>query len=414
MVAAENSAFDDGADRRTGTNGAVLVYGIILSTVVLQLFAVPGAGAFGLGLAVGLVLVAWAILAGYLRVDPFRLCAYMLALTALTATLAMKWAPFSVVSFLMLATIYLPFIVVAATDRIGYLLVLDAYQRVAIFTAVCGIGQFAIQFMLGTAWMFPFQLVLPESFFIPLYNLRIPITDGVFYLKSTGIWFLEPSLFSQALAFALLIEILYFRRLGVLLLFGFAYISSFSGTGVLLLAAVAIPVLIRMRQLWPLVGMVALLIALLVLKDVPPISFFVARLGEFGHPFSSGSMRFFAPFWLTRDVILDDPLIFWFGLGPGATSDTFLLPDYAVQDTFWLKLFLEYGVFGAVPFMGFYLFVLFHRSPDKLLSFAFLFQSMFLGGYLNSYFVQFLMLVLVGWPRIIDANPAATGREPRA
>ena len=54
--------------------------------------------------------------------------------------------------------------------------------------------------------------------------------------------------------------------------------------------------------------------------------------------------------------------------------------------------------------MFFYLFILFYRTPDKSLSFAFLVQSMFLGGYLNSYFVQFLMLVLVGWPRLVDAG----------
>jgi hypothetical protein len=392
------------SDRPTDGRSTILVYGVILSTVVLQLFAVPGLPALSVGLAAGLMLIAWAFVVGLLRLDAPRLCAYLLALAALVVTLAVTSSGFSAMSFLMLATIYLPFTLVAATNRIGYLLILDAYQRVAIFVACCGIGQFAIQFVAGSAWMFPFHVGLPESLFIPLYNLRIPITDGVGYLKSTGLWFLEPSLFAQALAFAILIEVLYFRRLAVLLLYGLAYVTSFSGTGAVLLAVVAIPVLVRLRQFWPLLAIAMFIFATPLLGNVPPFSFFMERLDEFANPLSSGSMRFFAPYWLTYDLILADPSVFWFGLGPGSTAGIYERPDYAVLDTFWLKLLLEYGVLGGVPFMFFYLLILFYRTPDKTLSFAFLVQSMFLGGYLNSYFIQFLMLMLVGWPRVTECG----------
>jgi hypothetical protein len=404
-LSAKRRSTSESIQKLTRNSGAVLVYGIILATTILQLFAIPGTGVIGLGLVVGLAVFVWAVLEGYLRVDPWRMCAYLIALSALAATMVAKATPFSFFSFLMLATIYLPFIAVAATDRLGYLLILNAYQQIAVFVAACGIAQFAFQFALGAEWMFPFHAALPESFFIPLYNLRIPIADGLPYLKSTGLWFLEPSLFSQALALAILIEVLYFRRLGILTLFGAAYITSFSGTGALLLLAVAAPLLVRLRHFWPLLMFGAAIAAMPALSEVPPFSFFIDRLAEFGHPLSSGSMRFLAPFWFTREHILNDPTIMWFGLGPGSTADTFLLPDYAVQDTFWLKLLLEYGLVGGVPFTIFYTFVLFYKSPDKIISFAFLVQSMFLGGYLNSYFVQFLMLALVGWPKLVREEP---------
>jgi hypothetical protein len=71
-----------------------------------------------------------------------------------------------------------------------------------------------------------------------------------------------------------------------------------------------------------------------------------------------------------------------------------------VLDTSWLKLLVEYGVIGVASFLPFYLYVLFAHSPDRLLSFACLAQFLLIGGYLNSFYAQFLYLALVGWPRI--------------
>jgi NADH:ubiquinone oxidoreductase subunit H len=42
--------------------------------------------------------------------------------------------------------------------------------------------------------------------------------------------------------------------------------------------------------------------------------------------------------------------------------------------------------------------VLFARSTNRILSFACLIQFLFLGGFLNSFYVQFLYLCLVVWP----------------
>ena len=79
-------------------------------------------------------------------------------------------------------------------------------------------------------------------------------------------------------------------------------------------------------------------------------------------------------------------------------------------DTSWLKLLVEYGVIGVGSFFPFYLYALLAHSPDRLLSFAYLAQFLLLGGFLNSFYVQFLYLALVGWPRVTTdrSGPAPT------
>ena len=62
-------------------------------------------------------------------------------------------------------------------------------------------------------------------------------------------------------------------------------------------------------------------------------------------------------------------------------------------DTSWLKLLVEYGVIGVASFFH-SIFSRCWHSPDRLLSFACLAQFLLLGGFLNSFYVQFLYLAL--------------------
>ena len=178
----------------------------------------------------------------------------------------------------------------------------------------------------------------------------------------------------------------------------------------MLLAAAAIVFLVQRRQLLPLLLLGTGAAIVLLLRDVSPFSLFLARLQEFGNPLSSGSMRFFAPYWFVHDVMGGNTSALLFGFGPGRIGELGLSLDYAMLDLSWLKLFAEYGLLGAVPFLGFYVYALFRRSPDHLLSWVCFLQFLFLGGYLNAFYVQFLHMALVAWPKIADAaddSPAA-------
>jgi hypothetical protein len=41
------------------------------------------------------------------------------------------------------------------------------------------------------------------------------------------------------------------------------------------------------------------------------------------------------------------------GVGPGGMADAVWHFDYAVQDSSWLKLLVEYGLVGGLPFAVF-------------------------------------------------------------
>jgi hypothetical protein len=383
-----------------------LWFGVFLSTTVLQRFAVPGGGSvLGLGFVTSFGVFVLGLFASVFSVSPPRLILYAGMTCALLVTLFAKTVPFSLLSLAMLLTLYLPYVATVEMSGRDYRLILNTFQRVMVFCSACGLGQFFVQFALGPDAMFPLDRLLPPPLFIPNFNLRIPVTDAM--LKSTGLWFLEPSHLSQFLAFALIIELAYFGRMLYVALFAATYLCSFSGTGFLLLAAAAIVLLVQRRQLLPLLLLVSGAAIILLLRDVPPFSLFVTRLQEFGNPLSSGSMRFFAPYWFVHDVMGGNTPALLFGFGPGRVEELVGALDYPSQDSSWLKLFAEYGLLGAVPFFGFYVYALFRRSPDHLLSWVCFLQFLFLGGYLNAFYVQFLHMALVAWPKIADAPDAS-------
>lgn len=378
---------------------------VLLSVTVLQRMAIPGSGGeLGLGFVVAWGAFLYGVFRGVFVLSPQRLVLYCVAASALFLTLFAQNKEFSLLSLPMLLILYAPYVATAPMTKDDYVKLARTFQKVTMFCAACALVQFSVQFPLGPNAMFPLDLVLPEPFFIQGFNLRIPVTDEGSILKSTGFWFLEPSHLSQIMAFAIVIEYIYFCRPTAFALFGAAYLTSFSGTGFLLLVGVSLALAVQRRQLLPLIlvglGVAAVLV---LLQDVFPFSVLADRIAEFTNPLSSGSMRFLGPFWFVSDVILSDPRALWFGFGPGSILDLSPMLDYKVQDSSWLKLVAEYGLFGTIPFLTFYLYCLFHRSPNLIVSFACLIQFMFLGGYLNAFYVQFLHMVLAGWPKITSA-----------
>lgn len=384
------SGWGTSGDDRTGerVRAPVVLVVMMVASVLLQRIAVPGSGGIvGVGLVVGLAAFAWAVLRGRLAIHPVRLALYCCALCGLLASLAGQSQPFSVLSFAMLATIYLPFVAMLSLEPGEWLAVLRAFRALATLVAILGLGQFAVQFALGPAAMFPLDAVLGPQWFVTQFNLKIPLWEGSPRLKSTGLVFLEPSHFAQTLAFAVLIEIVYFMSAMHLLLYAAAYFVSFSGTGLVLLAILAVPVLWRSRVARLSGVTLAAGALLLLLADLPILNAFTRRLDEFSNPLASGYMRFVAPYRFVGDKVLHDPVRLLFGYGPGNFEEVGRGLDYAVLDTMWLKLLVEYGLLGLLAFGSFYVYVLFVGSPDRLLSMAFLLQIAFLGGYLNAYYV---------------------------
>ena len=391
---------------------------LLIAAVILQRFAVPAAASqLGVGFVLGLGIAGWGALRGWLTVEPTRFVLFCVMLAAILLALVLGGQRFSVLSLAMFCLLYLPFVLVLPLGAADYRRLLGCFQTLALVVAGCAVLQFAAQFALGAAWMFPFDRLLPEPFFIPGFNLVIELGGGI--VKSTGLWLLEPSHLSQLMAVAIIVELAGFRRPLVLVALATGLVLAFSGTGLVLLA-VSLPVLLLAsgRGGWLVVGPVVLAAAGWALADTFPVDYFLARLGEFANPQASASMRFFGPYWAMADVFAGRPDLLLTGVGPGGMADAVWHFDYRVQDSSWLKLIVEYGLIGGLPFAVFYAYCLFAGCPDRRLAAALLFQVLFLGGFLLGYHVQFLILALVVWPRLGAASPggrssAVTAPQPQ-
>ena len=383
----------------------LLAFIIILGCITIgQRFAVPfDESQFGVGFLFCLLITMMLALSGRLTVDPFRVILYAIGMAACLMTIFFKRDSFSFISLMMLLVVYFSYIFSFRLYADEYLRLLGGFQDIMLFCVWCGIAQFLIQFPLSPDFMFPFDMILPEPLFIPEFNLRIPITETLPYEKSTGLWFLEPSHFSQFLAFAVIIELRHFNRPKRLALYLGSMGLCFSGTGLILLTLVGALIVIVQKR----VGVILLALfgfcCILVFRDFFPFSVFFDRLSDFTNPLASGSGRFIAPYWVIADLIEEGRIhVLVWGLGPGQLKLIVQYTDYFVQDSSWFKLVVEYGYIAVIFFGVFFILSLFRKSPDKILSTACLIQFLFLGGYLLSFYVHFLYLVLVVWPELIE------------
>ena len=216
--------------------------------------------------------------------------------------------------------------------------------RMLLIVAIAGIVQFAVQFV-GVS-VFQFSGILPQAILAETnWNLEIPIGFGS-ALKSNGFFLVEPSVMSQFMAMALMIEMLAFRRLRYLLAFAAGLALSFSGTGGIVLFAFVCVVAVRLgwRGLALATAMVVVLclaagLILLVAPDVATVA--AGRITEFNEPGTSGHMRFITPFWLLSDMLQKVPSLIMFGLG-GGVSEHLIMP-YAYDVNTPVKIGLEYG-----------------------------------------------------------------------
>lgn len=407
---------DDRGFRLQPLTGFIVILGCV---TIGQRFALPfDESQFGIGFLFCLLITVVLALSGRLTIDPVRLILYVIGMAGCLLTLFFKRDSFSFISLLMLLVVYFSYVFSFKLYYDQYIRILSGFQDIMLFCVWCGILQFLIQFPLSADFMFPFDMILPEPLFIPDFNLRIPITESLPYEKSTGLWFLEPSHFSQFLAFSVIIELRHFNRPKRLILYLGSMALCFSGTGFILLTVVgAILVVVQGR-----VGLIVLAIlgflSILVFRDVFPFSVFYDRLSDFTNPLASGSGRFIAPYWVIADLIDAgrSHILLW-GVGPGQLKLIVQYTDYYVQDSSWFKLVVEYGCVAVTFFALFFLSCLFRKSPDKVLAAACLVQFLFLGGYLLSFYVHFLYLVLVVWPEVIEEEDsywaeAEDGFEP--
>lgn len=338
------------------TIGAIAV--LLFAGLFLQRFGIP----FGdLKLHVATVIALLTVLLGIVMrrvvINVGAMIAFLgFAILALIGALVTIWiAPEpritkSVTSLISFVCMYVPF-VLRARWPVPQEQVAGVMVRLLTVIAACGIGQFVAQFV-GLP-LFTFRGLFPDTMLAEEgYNLVIPLSYGGTIFKSNGLFLLEPSIFSQFMAVGIALEIVYFRRLPILALFGTGLLVSVSGTGIMVLAMFFLALVIqggsaRLMQIGMLVLMVCVLIGVLDVL-VPEVSeTLIGRTTEVQVEGSSAHSRFITPFLAMAEILERHTSFLVIGLGPGTAERLDLGFSYNIN-TFW-KVLIEYGP-GATLF----------------------------------------------------------------
>jgi hypothetical protein len=396
--------------RDIATNGRLGAVPALLGTMLFAGFFLPrfalhfGADRdFELSLAAAVTLgcVAILVLIGGIRPDPTRVALYCLTMACMIVSAILAgggWAGrISTPSFLLLTCMYMACVfVVPAGDGVVYDATLRVFRRFALFVAVVGICQFALQFVIPGPNLFTWDSYLPKDTLAQNFNTVIPVPGSEDRLnKSNGFFLLEPSHFSQVLALAIIVELAFFRPTWRLAVLSLALLLSYSGTG-MTLCAVFVPLLLihRGHGRLLLLGFAGALF-LAVFADLIHLTATFERLDEFDSEHSSAFARFLSPLYLFHDFVFPQIQTTLFGFGPGSIEPFKEATDYMIFDPTWGKVLFEYGVVGTIPFAVFVCHCFFAGARSYWLSSAVFFTYLLLGGYLIDARLEAFILPLV-------------------
>jgi hypothetical protein len=355
-------------------------------------FSLP---AFGL-------LLGWAVIAGIATVRERGAALYMIfAGWTLVATLYALVAPDArfgtSLSSLAAILVTYGFTVLGPGIRFDRTVIFPIFLFYTRLCAVLGIIQWVIQF--GGVRIFSFMLAVPAMRPILIesqFNFNPTLHYGSSILRSNGFFLIEPSVFSQTLAIAIVLDYFILGRAKYLPLYLVAYLLSFSGTGALTLAlAVPFYACLSAKNFGRVAG---LAIAGLIGLGLGSVAFpeqvgsLLSRANELSYSGSSGYARFIGPFLPIADFLHEGRVLI--GWGPGATERYV----YHVEGTgnSIAKLIIDYGLIGIAAFLGMFLGTLWRREY-AILSVLALMTFVVGGGYLLFTPMLVLLMLLCIW-----------------
>ena len=372
----------------------------LFASIFLQRFAIPiGEDGLAINLLVTLGVMAVLGLRGVFSLDPLRTVAFFALCAAVALSTAINAGNASIPSMGLMLVMYFPFILGLRAQEGVFEGCVRAFQRMVLVCACFGIAQFFAQFVLGSSIPFTFQGIVPEQLLLPNFNTANPLTWDSPYYKSNGFFFVEPSTFSQYLAIAIVLELLFFGTTLRLLVFGLALPTSYSGTGIVMLMFILPWLLLHRRAYGVVAGGAVLAVMAVVTGGLWNLDALLSRVNEFGSENSSANARFIAGAWLIGEFLLSSARDVLFGLGPGSYAAHARLVPYEAHDPAWAKMLFEYGLTGAAIFWPFLLYAIFQGARSQWISWALFIGYMTFGGMLLDPRLQILILVFCVWTK---------------
>lgn len=384
----------------------------LFASIFLQRFALP-VGPDGIAFNLLVTLLALLVLAcrGALMLDPVRTVFFFALAAVVSLSAAMNAGLASLPSLALFLVMYAPFMFSLQKTEGVLESCVRAFQAMVLVLALFGIMQFVAQFVIGASIPFTFKGILPEWMLLPNFNTANPLQWNSPYFKSNGFFLVEPSTFSQYLAVAIVLELLFFGVTWRLAIFGLALPTSYSGTGLILLLFLLPWLMLYLRAYGAIVGAVVFVVLAIATGSLWNADALFSRASEFGSESSSANARFVAGAWLIGSFLMDSARDIFFGLGPGSYAQHAKLVPYEAHDPAWAKMLFEYGLLGSLVFWPFFLMAVFRASPSRWISWAILIGFFTFGGMLLDPRYQVLILLFCVLPKRAAAAPVATQND---
>ena len=348
------------------------IVSLFATSVLTQRLSLPG-GTVPLLLPLILGWCAHGLLTGLLEFDRRRTSLFLLA-AALTAGVAFFQQLFvldplvSVTSWGLFMTVWVAGVVrLVERGRATVRLAFEGCVRIGrVLAAVC-IFMLGAQYM-GLAYVDYLALVVPRTLLVQGYVITYPLQwDSPIYRANAWIG-LEPSIISLQLGVCLVLAMLVRARAGTLVLLIAGLASTASGSGIYVVAAALVVMLLspmRRRLLrYPLAT--ALTLVALAFTSVGEI--ILSRVKEFAIANSSTSLRAIEPYVFLWPQWISEATLVLFGRGAGSSQALIAAtnrPGLLVPSP--VKVFFDYGVIAGLA-LAVYLIYCYFGAPSLALS----------------------------------------------
>lgn len=329
---------------------------LLVSALFLQRLTLPFGNTFlHLELvAIGFILL-YQFLSGRLLIQYDRFLWFLALALAATSSLLLNFKTTTLTGYSLFMVFYSLFTLSRPSTPDQYKSTLQAFQFLVMLLSCLGVAQFVAQFVVDGSKLINFYWIVPDILTSdPSSGWWGHPRSGGGFIKSTGLFLVEPSGLSQLTALGILIEVLEFRRPRCLLIMALGFLVAYSGTGLMLLLIFLPLAGLRQRR----AGLAALVVVLFALglfaTGIFDLSIFTSRVSEFDTPTSSGYVRFVSPLWLVAKHFDTSSLqALLLGSGPGMAK-TFGDTWYGGgQFADWFKYLYEYGIIGFFIFWCF-------------------------------------------------------------
>jgi len=385
------------------------VAALVVLLVLTQRIGISTGGtttSIAIPLAYGFVGVS--LLGRFLVMDRLRAGLLTIAVSGcLLTTAAVSWlaltSQFSLTSLALLIVLYVPW-ALRAPAPYGAAVVRRAgltFVWTMLVLSVVGMAQVAGQLVGLWQWQDYMTQFVPSEFLISGYNYNNALAYGLSTYKGTGFVTLEPSFLSQFCGLAILIGIMLRIRAWQLLVLAGGLGSAVSGTGLILLGAGAVLLVLRAPRQIRISYVVTGAVVPVIFLQSPLASFLLTRQDEITTPGTSGNARFVAPYQEAWKGLMADPTRFFVGGGPGSVDR--IIPGRRVTvnggDVLYSvvpKLAFEYGVLAGGFFALFLVFAIIDRAPWRVVPGALVVMVFVLSGALLQPQTAYLAWLLSG------------------